>query len=61
MTASSGSSSGTSSSRVDCTIAAGSMSHIARGFCSWETKSASEEEAVAPSLSSCFTASALTS
>ena len=61
MTASSPSSSGTSRSSVESTMAAGNMSHIARGFSSLATKSSSELEPVAPSPASSCTTSAFTS
>jgi hypothetical protein len=50
-----------SSSSVASTTAAGTMSHMARGFLSFFTRSSSETAAVAPSPATCFTDSALRS
>src|SRR5882672_11472964 len=61
MTTSSFSSLPTRSCSVESTTAAGTISQIARGFCSFLTKSSNEVEPVAPSPSNCFTESALRS
>ena len=61
MTMSPSASSGRSWSRVDCTTPAGTMIQIARGCSSFATKSSRLLAPVAPSDSSCFTASALRS
>ena len=50
-----------SSSRVESTMAAGNINHTARGRSNLSTSSCSEVAPVAPSSSSCFTASGLTS
>src|ERR1700688_2615968 len=46
---------------VASTTAAGTMSHMARGFLSFVTRSSSDTDAVAPSASTAFTDSALRS
>ncbi len=53
---SSASSSGRTSATVVSTTAAGTISHTARGFCNFFTRSASEAAPTARSLVNCFTA-----